>query len=200
MLALAALWLLHERPMHPYEMSRVLFQERRVDQTLGVKRGSLYHAVERLESDGLIEAIETSREGRRPERTVYRVTEAGTDVFAERLRDLLTDVVREPTRLTAGLQFLTSLAPEEARELLESRLVGLRALVASFDALLRLEWPGATRIQALETEHDRAVVDAELRWVEGVVDDLRSGRLTWSPNQSTAPGPTLELIDGKETG
>src|ERR671932_469430 len=98
-LALTALRLLHERPMHPYEMARII-QKRRIDVVLALKRGSLYHAVERLEREGLIEAAETSREGRRPERTVYRLTEAGRDEYEARLRALTADVVYEPTRFT----------------------------------------------------------------------------------------------------
>src|SRR5919199_125149 len=56
LLGLTALRLLHERPMHPYEMAR-LIRERRIDEVLQLKRGSLYHAVERLVRDGLVEAL-----------------------------------------------------------------------------------------------------------------------------------------------
>ena len=44
-----------------------------------VQRGSLYPAVERLAAAGLIEPAQTAREGRRPERTVYQITEAGRE-------------------------------------------------------------------------------------------------------------------------
>src|SRR5690242_14900046 len=69
--ALTVLCLLRERPMHPYEMQR-LIRERHKDEFLDLKRGSLYHAMERLQAAGLVEPMETFREGRRPERTVYR--------------------------------------------------------------------------------------------------------------------------------
>jgi hypothetical protein len=32
----------------------------------------------------------------------------------------------------------------------------------------------------LETEYQRATLEAELEWVRAVVDDLRTGRLAWS--------------------
>ena len=66
---LMVLVLLAEAPMHPYEMQR-LMQWRGKDQVVRVQRGSLYPAVERLMRAGLIEPLETEREGRRPERTV----------------------------------------------------------------------------------------------------------------------------------
>ncbi len=39
--------------------------------------GSLYTVVDNLAKHGLIEAVEARREGRRPERTVYRLTDTG---------------------------------------------------------------------------------------------------------------------------
>ena len=47
-----------------------------------MKAGSLYHTVERLQRNGLIEVVDTQRDGRRPERTVYGMTQAGLDEFA----------------------------------------------------------------------------------------------------------------------
>src|SRR5215831_19269698 len=76
--SLAVLALLRERSMHPYELQRVMHQ-RHTDELLALKRGSLYHAINQLQRDGLIEPIEISREGRRPERTVYQITPDGED-------------------------------------------------------------------------------------------------------------------------
>src|ERR1700754_1878659 len=104
-LAITALVLLRERPMHPYEMSR-LIQERRYDLILNLKRGSLYQAVERLGRDRLIEAVEPSGEARRPERTVYQLTERGRDECDNELRSLITDARYEPPRLRTAVQFL----------------------------------------------------------------------------------------------
>src|SRR5262252_2075083 len=70
------LCLLRVKPMHPYEMQR-LIREWHKDEFLDLKRGSLYHAIERLRQHQCIEVVETVREGRRPERTVYRLTERG---------------------------------------------------------------------------------------------------------------------------
>src|SRR6187551_4114033 len=77
-LMLMVLVLLAEAPMHPYEMQR-LMQWRGKDDVVRVQRGSLYPAVERLMRAGLIEPLETERAGRRPERTVYQLTEEGRD-------------------------------------------------------------------------------------------------------------------------
>src|SRR2546430_16551428 len=74
-LALAVLACLSERPMHPYEMATTM-RERGKDQSIKLNYGSLYTVVEALQQHALIVAQETERAGRRPERTVYRLTDA----------------------------------------------------------------------------------------------------------------------------
>src|SRR5690348_12224919 len=90
--SLAVLGLLRERPMHPYEMQRQLHL-RHTDQLMGLKRGSLYHAIRELEQAGFIEPVETSREGRWPERTVYRATPEADEELVIWLRELLSTPV-----------------------------------------------------------------------------------------------------------
>src|SRR5258708_25639756 len=88
--SLTVLCPLRVRPMHPYEMQR-LIREWHKDEFLDLKRGSLYHAIEQLRRAGWIDPIETSREGRRPERTVYRLTEVGDREELRLLRALLAE-------------------------------------------------------------------------------------------------------------
>src|ERR1700683_2242161 len=75
-LALAVLVLLYERPMHPYEMAATL-RERRKEDSIKLRYGSLYTVIELLVKAAFICAKRTSREGNRPERTVYEITAAG---------------------------------------------------------------------------------------------------------------------------
>src|SRR5688500_6704785 len=93
-LALSILSLLLDRPMHPYEM-RVHLKERGHDQVIKLKGGSLYSTIDRLAAAGLIRAVETSREGRRPERTVYALTETGETEHLRWLRELIAEPVHE---------------------------------------------------------------------------------------------------------
>src|SRR3954464_173376 len=81
-LALAVLGCLSERPMHPYEISTTL-RTRGQEQSIKLNYGSLYAVVESLQKHGLIAARETTREGRRPERTVYEITDAGLEEFED---------------------------------------------------------------------------------------------------------------------
>ena len=75
-LALAVLVLLYERPMHPYEMAATL-RERRKEESIKLRYGSLYTVIELLVKAGFIAQKKTTREGNRPERTVYEINKAG---------------------------------------------------------------------------------------------------------------------------
>ena len=102
-LALAVLALLFERPMHPYEMA-VTLKERHKEESIKLRYGSLYTVIDLLVARGLIVAKETSREGKRPERTVYRLTPSGLDELRDWMRELLRDPAKEYPQFEGALR------------------------------------------------------------------------------------------------
>src|SRR5215470_14187575 len=152
-LALAVLRLLHERAMHPYEMHQ-LVRDRGTDFVVKVRAGSLYHTVERLDRLGLIEQLETGREGRRPERTVYAITDAGRDEFMTNLRDLVRFPAEEFPVFAAAIEMIGTLEPAAARRLLEQRTMALEAQIAGADQIsTSLAKSGLERISLVESEY-----------------------------------------------
>src|SRR5439155_11007774 len=107
--------------MHPYEMATVL-RERGKDNDMKINWGSLYTVVQNLERHGFIEATATTRQGRRPERTVYGITGAGREELQDWVRELVGVPEREYPRFEAALSMMAALPPEEALNLLEQRL------------------------------------------------------------------------------
>ena len=102
LLAVAALGYLAERPMHPYEMYQLALH-RQEDRVVKVSPGSLYRAVYGLEADGLVLASGTDREGARPERTTFEITDLGRHLLGERLRELLSTPTNEYPELGLAL-------------------------------------------------------------------------------------------------
>jgi DNA-binding PadR family transcriptional regulator len=176
-LALAVMALLYERPMHPYEMIS-LMRERGKHESVRFRYSSLYSVVEALEREGLILPLETVREGRRPERTVYGLTEAGRVEFLSWLRELLSEPVKEYTQFAAGLTFLPALPPVEAVTLLEERVRRLESEVeemrSRLDAVME---QGLSRVFLVESEHELVLREAELSWVRELVGEIRDGTL-----------------------
>ena len=178
-LALAVLDLLHARDMHPYEMQQTI-REHCTDQVIKVRAGSLYHTVERLHRGGLVEPVETGRAGRRPERTVYAITDAGRDEFTDNLIDLIRYPDDEYPAFGAAIVMLHALTPDRAAELLDKRTIAIEAEIAAGDQLLAsLQKGGLARIHIIEIEYAQALRRAELTWVRELVDDIRTGALPW---------------------
>jgi DNA-binding PadR family transcriptional regulator len=175
-LALAVLSCLFERPMHPYEMATTL-RERHKDESIKLNYGSLYAVVEGLRRRRLIDAAETMRQGNRPERTVYRLTDAGRIELIDWLSQLLCEPAKEFTQFEAGLSLLPVLPPEDAVKLLEERCKRLEIEVAQAASLRGLLEPKLPRLFLVEAEYRWALKEAELRFVRALVADIASGRL-----------------------
>jgi DNA-binding PadR family transcriptional regulator len=185
-LALAVLQLLHERDLHPYEMQQTI-RDRYTDHVIKVRAGSLYHTVERLHRIGLIEPVETARAGRRPERTVYAITDEGRDEYTANLRDLIRYPADEYPLFTATIVMLATLDPVQAADLLDQRVVSLEAGLAANDQVLAsLAKRGLPRIETIQIEYAQAMRRAELAWVRDLVDDVRDGNLPWPAAGSAA--------------
>ena len=182
-LALAVLACLNERPMHPYEISTTL-RTRGKESSIKLNYGSLYAVVESLRKHGLILARETTREGRRPERTVYEITTAGIEEFEDSLAELLSTPVRDFTSLEAGLSLMASLPPEEVARLLDERALKLRSDARALDATLaEATGIGVPQLFLVESTYRRRLLQTELDFVTDLARDIRSsavpGTKTW---------------------
>lgn len=176
-LALAVLGCLTERPMHPYEISQTL-RSRGKEGSIKLNYGSLYSVVDALTKHGLIEARETVREGRRPERTIYAVTAAGRDEYEDWLAELLSTPTREYTSLEAGLSLIAGMPPDEAARLLEVRVqrlaIEVKAVAASNEVARDMHLP---EVFLVESVFRGKMLEAELEFVRQLAADIRSGAL-----------------------
>lgn len=175
---IAVLGTLREAPMHPYQMQRLL-RHRHKDEILALKRGSLYHAIGRLERAGLIEQTSTSRDGRRPERTVYRLTAPGRDAFLAALRSIVSTPRRESSEFMAAMSFLVHLTPYEALPHLDERCSLLAEEIERQRTVLREAGRFVDKINLIENEYLLAMLKAEREWVLRLAAEVREGKLTW---------------------
>lgn len=177
-LALAVLVCLAEKDMHPYEITQTL-RQRATDQAVKLNFGSLYGVVASLEKRGHIRAVETIREGKRPERTIYAVTDAGRTEMTDWLADLIAVPAHEYLRFEAALAMVGALAPDTVAELLRTRAGALEVEIGRTKATERQateEW-GLPRLFLLEGEYVRVLHEAELAWVRALIEDIESGTL-----------------------
>ena len=184
-LALSILELLDERPMHPYELA-VTMRDRHHDEFIKLNFGSLYHTVEVLERDGRIVPVEREKEGRRPERTIYRLTDSGRDLLVQVVGEILARPKHDYPHFAAGLMFMHHLDAATAAAQLRQRA---EALGASSDKLTgimgELRADGVSRLSLIELEHKIAMLDAERAWVRKLESEITEGRLEWTAGIDT---------------
>jgi len=179
-LGLAVLAMLIPGPLHPYGIQR-LIKHWGKDEVVNVEqRASLYKTIRRLHEAGLIAVRQTERDQQYPERTVYELTEDGRRRLPGWLADMLATVRSEYPRFPAALSFAMCLPPEGLLAALEQRAAVLRENLAKTEHLLQAHASTLPRVTLLDDEYRCAVTAAELAWIDGLVDDLRSGALTWS--------------------
>ena len=178
LLSLTILALLAEKPCHPYEMQR-LIRSRGKDFAVAPTR-SLYHAVDRLVREEWIEAAETQREGKRPERTVYRITETGREEFNVWLNTLICKPMLEYPLFVAALSFLPHLSMEAGLKALQVRAIELEGQIADWVIKLKGWQQHLPRLLLVEGEYMLAMQKAELEWIRSLIDDIETGRLPWT--------------------
>ncbi len=176
-LALAVLLCLYERPMHPYEVATTL-RQRNKHESVRLNYGSLYAVVSSLERRGLIAPVETAREGRLPERTVYELTDAGRVEAHDWLTDLVATPVKEYPAFEAALSFLPALPPDDVVGLLRERALRLQTLIAQSQASQEVaDKIGLPKIFSVEDRFRIALLEAEHDFVRRLAADIESEAL-----------------------
>lgn len=176
-LALAVLACLAERPMHPYEMATTL-RERHKDEAIRLNYGALYAIIEALNKHLFIEPKERIKQGKRPERTVYTLTEAGLHELNDWLGELLATPVKEYTQYEAGLSLLPHITPEEALSLLDRRCESLELKVMEHRSVLAFtRSKNLPKLFVVDSEYRLTMREAELAWTRALIEEIRSGTL-----------------------
>src|SRR5277367_2395660 len=202
LMALAVLATVDQQPMHRYEIAS-LMRARGKDQDMDVKWGSLYTVVKNLAKHGFLEVVGTSRQGARPERTVYQITEAGRQEMLDWTRELLSTPEPEHPRFAAGLSVQMILSPDEVMALLQTRLGHLEESIAARHAALTEHLTEIPRLFLVEDQFAVAMVEAEAAWVRALLDELTSGSFpdlaSWRAFHDSGEMPQ-ELIELAERG
>jgi DNA-binding PadR family transcriptional regulator len=175
-LALAVLTLLYEKPMHPYEMSRTL-RHRSKEESIRLNYGSLYAVVESLAKKELVRAGETRREGNRPERTTYELTEAGEQAMHDWLGEMLREPTSQYTDLEAALSLMGALDPDVVEDQLRHRLETLTKQSAQHAGLMAMLPDDFPEIFTVEGDYAQHMREAETAFVRGLVEKISSSKL-----------------------
>jgi DNA-binding PadR family transcriptional regulator len=158
-------------PMHGHRL-RLEAEERHVSLWTDITVGAVYGAMTRLAAEGLLRQIGEEKDGNRPVRQVYDITEDGRRVLAELRHAGLTDIWYKHDPFDLALVRLDPAGAAALPGLLEARL---KALEAQFAEAIRVnEWAapyiGATKRAALK--HGAHRLRAEIAYLRDVLADI----------------------------
>jgi DNA-binding PadR family transcriptional regulator len=180
LLGLAVLSYLTERPMHAYELNRLL-KDRDAARTFKLSYGALYGVVRQLAGAGLIQASGTGQRGRLPQHTVYELTGAGRAEMRAWLAELLSQPRHEYPAFAAALSLVVVLRPEQVTGLLRTRLARIVSATAEIrdqrDAAVA---SGVHPVFLVEDDYRIALLEAEATFITtftGKIEDPGDG---WS--------------------
>lgn len=166
------LGLLNEQPRYGYEIKTI------IDNVLAhisdVSSGSLYYDINRLVERGLIEEVLVEKVGRRPQRSIYQLTEAGKAQFSDMLPELLFPFQQVYLPLNLALFFFENLNPRERIRrlaMLQERL----KLTSGFirDTVQEVE-SFAPRWHILISQHYLRYFRMEMKFVSDMLEALSS--------------------------
>ena len=196
---LAILGLLKEKPYHGYDIKRVM-KERYMDEWANIAFGSIYFALGQLAEEGLIASQGTERDGHRPSRTVYCITETGRLEFARLLRESWQEVVLPPDPIRLCLVFIRELSPQEIISYLKRRAELLAERIEHIKAIhQRVATEGVPLVITYLPIHDVRLSQVELQWTKELLADIESGRINWQPADSDAQLVLQEALAGSRS-
>jgi DNA-binding PadR family transcriptional regulator len=183
---LAVLGLLHEGPMHGYELRK------RLNLMLGWGRvlsyGSLYPTLKKMLRGALIEETATTVAPvtRRP-RIVYQLTEAGQREF-ERLMMEVGPTAWEDDNFDIRFAFFSRTDMEIRLRVLEGRRTRLQERLERVQSQLSMTQKEVDRYAVELQRHGVESVEREVRWLSDLINAERSGEhgITSSGQQATS--------------
>jgi DNA-binding PadR family transcriptional regulator len=84
---LVVLGLLNEKPRYGYEIKTII--DHVMSHIIDVSSGSLYYTLKKLKEQELVEESAIEKVGRRPERSVYRITDKGKELLERDLPQVI---------------------------------------------------------------------------------------------------------------
>ncbi len=202
-LELAVLGLLHDSPLHGYELRK------RLNLLLGWTRllsyGSLYPALKRMLRAGLVTEVATASPGvSRRQRIVYQITPAGTEYFAGKITDVGPSAW-EDEDFNMRFAFFSRTDSEVRLRILEGRRSRLQERL---DRARTSRGPAGTDRYVSELQrHAIESVEREVRWLTDLIaaeragpDHRSGGAPSRSPDQPGNPdtGSTGEAPAGRK--
>lgn len=157
--------------MHGYQIRRAA-QVDRTELWTDFKASSIYAALTRMAADGTVQVTQSEKIGKRPERTVYKLTETGrAELGAIRDAALAASDVR-PDVVDLALQNTHDLRDADLRRVFEGRIAAVTAQMIAWKNQWDAAAPHISGRESLTFAHTQLRLEAEAAWCRKVLDHL----------------------------
>ncbi|MEV4107395.1 PadR family transcriptional regulator [Nonomuraea sp. NPDC049695] len=160
-------------PMNGYGVRRWL-EALNTERWANIAFGSIYHGLGKMADEGLLEIVEPGRGGK----GVYALTELGRAEFYRLLMGAWHEVRPIIDPFQVALTFMDRLEKQEILDALHGRMQRLRIGVDSMESLYGVKQRyGAPRHIDENLRLTRAMLQAQLEWVEKAIGQVEAGEL-----------------------
>lgn len=155
--------------MHGYEL-KLLAERERIDRWTDVSIGAVYGALKRLVLEGLLAVVRVERQGNRPERQVFAITQEGRSVLDRLRREGVTTVSIRSDPFDFALSRSDPDRLDELPAVIDDRLARLRQLLAERETFGEQAAPHLSVAEVHALRHREFLLRAEISWHEQLRD------------------------------
>ena len=134
-----------------------------------LKKSTVYYILNQLEKNGYV-SFELEREGKRPERRIYEITEQGKIYFLELLRDCLSSYTQISFGDDIGATFIDRLPSEEVHGLLINKR---KKIMDQLEKYKGVEKHGGNLQYVIN--HNIVHLEADISWVDEILKEIGKG-------------------------
>ena len=150
-------------PLHGHQI-RQQAQNDRTEAWTDIQVGSVYGAIKRLASEGLIREVRTEKVGNRPERTIYEITQEGRRSLAAIHDAALREIDHHYDPFDLALAQARSMPEEDLAQVVANRIGALRVQLATQRHVAEHADPYVNEAERLIIQHLITRTEAEIRW------------------------------------
>lgn len=174
-----------EKNRHPYEIRQTI-KGRNWHLAFKLQDGSLYYAVDQLRDEGLIEVSEVIAIAgdKRPDKTVYRITDQGQAALLEQLYKQMEKQYFPQHPLFKALPFAWHADNAQMEELIERQLANCELRQHQMKLVLDNKGDRLPRGAVRLIQGILKFIETEREWLLDLLKDARSGLLSDPGNKS----------------
>lgn len=167
---LVVLGLLRENPRYGYEIKMII--DNVMSHVIDISSGSLYYGLKKLQERGYVEEDSVEKIGKRPERSIYKITGDGQDFLEEELPRVIFPRAQPYFPIDLALYFFQFIEPKEQMRRLKMRLEYIKQVQKMFTKALGDLEEVVPANQMFILKHRLQFISMERKFLQEVCDKL----------------------------